>query len=525
MKDLIQQLNLNIRLQPKQAMFWNMVEHGKASWLGYGGSRGGAKSGGLRRILLKRRLDYPGTRCILLRRVWDDVNKNHVQKMWEEFPSLQQYYKSVEKGIFLPNGSVFYFDAAENQTDVERKAYGPEFMDVAIDQAEQFSGGEMAQLKTINRWPGLGLGVCKMLLGFNPGGQGAAFLQRIFYTKKFEGAENPDDYAFLQAFGWDNYEWCRAGMEEEGLTEQDFYSWSSEKRFVYYTTKSQYGKEQNALPPHKRPGQLLGSFKKFEGQYFNNWEPEVHVWPFDDIDFKPNWPRWISVDWGFQHHAAVSWHCQAGEWMENGKRKRLVITYRSMIRQGISEGALAEEICEANDGDKIRNIYGGHDLWAKTSTKGAKEKKMNEVFKRNGLPTMKRARTERIDGWRFIYNALEDCEWIVTDNCTEVVEAIPMAVFNTKANSGMGNEDIIKTDTKEDDMLDCVRYGLWTQYAPKRKGDEQKAHESTAHLTDLTSRAIHYKKVLGDIGKKRSRAITGSLRSCARALRGGRKIA
>lgn len=517
-----------IKLQPKQSMFYTMVEQGRQSWLGYGGSRGGAKSGGLRRILLKRRLDYPRTNCVLLRRVWDDVDKNHLQKMWEDFPSLQQYWKSREKGIFLPNGSIFYFDAAENQADVDRKAYGPEFMDLAIDQAEQFTGGELTQLKTVCRWPGMDVGICKMMLGFNPGGIGGSFLQRVFYTHKFEGLENKDDYAFLQAFGWDNVEWCRAALAHDGLTEADFYAWPPGVRFQYYITRSQYGQEQNALPPHKRPGQLLGSFKKFEGQYFSNWEPgengdHIHVWPIDDIDFKPTWIRWISIDWGFQHHAVATWHCQAGTWTEGGVQKRLIITYRCLVRQGISEGALAEEIAQANDGDKIRNIFGGHDLWRKDNTKGTKERKMNEIFKRYGMPKMKQARIERVNGWRFMYNLLEEGEWIVTDNCTEVIDAMPMAIFDTKANAGMGNEDIRKTNTKEDDVLDCIRYGVYSPYAPKRKSDEDEAYDSTAHLTSMTEKVIHFRKTLSNISKKRGKIMTSSLRSASRSLRGGRR--
>ena len=192
-------LTLNINLQPKQGVYDYMMENSPSSFLGYGGSRGGAKSGCARRVMVRRRLKYPGTSGQIIRRVWDDVLKNHVNKMWEEFPDLYEYYRAGEHVIALPNGSRLFFDAAETPTDVQRKAFGPEFMDIFVDQAEQFSENELTQLKTTCRWPNTPINRCKFGLFFNPGGVGAAYLQRIFSTLDYHGEEKREDYAFLQA--------------------------------------------------------------------------------------------------------------------------------------------------------------------------------------------------------------------------------------------------------------------------------------------------------------------------------------
>lgn len=217
---------LHIRFQPKQAQFDDLLENSPASWLGYGGSRGGAKSGCSRRSMVRRRLECPGTAGQILRRVWDDVEKNHVNKIWEEFPGLFQYYKSTQHVIEIPTVPVsrLFFDSAENAIDVERKAYGPEFMDIFVDQAEQFTERELKQLKTTCRWPDTPEHRCKFGLFFNPGGVGAAFLRRVFHTHEYHENEKPEDFCFLQAYGWDNVEWCRAALRDDGLTENDFYS-------------------------------------------------------------------------------------------------------------------------------------------------------------------------------------------------------------------------------------------------------------------------------------------------------------
>src|SRR5579859_4616356 len=96
-------LQLNFKLQPKQTLLLDLCEKSKASFIGFGGSRGGAKSGGLRRIMLLRRLKYPGTTGLIFRRVYDDLKRNHIDKFFEDFPSLYKYYKQTDKELIIPS--------------------------------------------------------------------------------------------------------------------------------------------------------------------------------------------------------------------------------------------------------------------------------------------------------------------------------------------------------------------------------------------------------------------------------------
>lgn len=495
-------MGIRVSLQPKQGLFDWLMENSPASWLGYGGSRGGAKSGAARRVMVRRRLQYPRTSGQIMRRVWDDVEKNHINKMWEEFPDLQPYYKSGSHCIDMPEqlgGGKIFFDSAENRLDVERKSYGPEFMDIFVDQAEQFTEAELVQIKTTCRWPGMSEHACKVGLFFNPGGVSADFLQRIFSTKDYRGDEKPEDYAFVQAYGWDNSQWCLAALLADGLTEKDFYSWDNDTRFKYFISRAQYGQEMNRLPAHLRAGQLMGDFSKFSGQYFSNWDESEHTINAESIIFQPHWPRWISYDWGFGHHAVTLWHTQAGIRQDDGSIKRLVITYRELVQQGLSERAMAEEMCSKNDGDVIQNIYAGHDLWREES-KGTKEKAMSAVFRSHGLPSMKHAKLDRVDGWRYMHTALDEREWIITKDCPQLIHAIPTAVFDEKKN----NEDILKRATLADDMLDCARYGLFSQYSPAEVSDDVKFKQATSHLTDPTSRNIMLLRLAAERDRKRN---------------------
>jgi hypothetical protein len=432
--------------------------------------------------------------------------------MWDDFPELKPYYRSGEHTLALPNGSKLFFDACENAGDVERKAFGPEFMDIAVDQAEQFEERELKQLKTTCRWPGMPEHKCKFLLGFNPGGRGAGFLQRVFSTKDFHEREIPEDFVFLQAYGWDNVEWCRFPLEDDGLSIEDFYSWDNDKRFQYFITRSQYGQELNRLDATMRPGQLLGDFTRFAGQYFSNWNRAEHVVDLTSIKLQPWWPRWISIDWGYQHHTAVYWHIQVGTKEETGKDRPLTVTYREYLVNHLSERALGEEIVRRNDGERIQNVYGGHDLWEKDTTDKTKEAQISSVLTANGLPSVKKALVDRVNGWRLMHLMLDEGEWLISEDCPEAIRAMPTAIYDEKKD----NEDVLKTKDVQDDIRDCLRYGIYSQFGTSEPPWEVKLNKAISHLTDPTNRAIHALKLASGREREVRNLGVANLRSTAR---------
>ncbi len=49
---------------------------------------------------------------------------------------------------------------------------------------------------------------------------------------------------------------------------------------------------------------FLGLWASGEGLVFDDFEPETHI---VDVTIMPNWPRYLSVDWGFRNPASVIW--------------------------------------------------------------------------------------------------------------------------------------------------------------------------------------------------------------------------
>lgn len=502
-------MNVELVLQPKQEELGRLFYRrglDAATVIGGGGARAGGKSGGLRRIMLDRRMSLPGTPGGIMRRVWDDVKKNHVEKYWLEVPGLRKFYSQTDKAIHLPNKSSIYFLFAENQAEVDRKFWGPEYYDLFVDQAEQFNEHELQILKTANRWPDAPIGDCKLGLFFNPGGIGTEYLRRVFSPKhlKFKGNERASNFSFVHMFGWDNYVWFQHLM-----TPDEFYALPSERRFELFITETSEGRKMDALPPSLRAGHLLGNFDSFAGQYFAGvWDESKLI--LTEIQeerlLQTWWNRWLAHDPGFVHHAAVQWLTSGKVSPQKfkecfgvniSKAENVVVVYRNHTVQETEEAELVRQMVAMTPEAEIKRIkryFLGQDAWEKDSKGHSPKDTIAEEGRRHGLPYPEQPDNNRIGGWRFIYAMMKktidvmdgkcapsrdnddfDEEGggysentpllLISSRCTDVVDAIPMAVRDNK-HPGRA-EDVLKLPTKADDVLDCLRYALKSMLNPR----------------------------------------------------------
>ena len=516
---------LDISLQPKQLELARLMEArgpDVATWIGYGGALGGAKSGAIRRIMLMRRGKYPKTIGVIMRRVLADVKENHIQKYWEEYPELREFYNSTDYEILLPNASRIKFMYAENSMEVDRKFYGPEFFDIFIDQAEQFSEAELRTINTRNRAPGAPDGLCKMGLFFNPGGCGTEFLRRVFHLKQYHGKERASDYAFIQSYGWDNYEWMRGTGE---ISERDYYNLSHDERFQLFIEKSQYGRKLNELPQSIRAGHLLGSFESFAGQYFSGvWDESKCILSVNETQelIQPWWTRWTATDWGFAHNAVHLWFATGKLSPENFERMfggstdwpmDVVVVYRELVVNATAEADFAAMMVDLTPTDERRMIqreFLSPDAWAKRGSANTVAEQMGDVFRRHGLPAPQSADDDRVGGWRLMYNGFrQTCALrgatvdderakqgpllLVSANCPQVISAIPLL---TRDNIHPGRlEDVLKTNTLHDDVGDCLRYGYKSMQNPQTRAPrEVRMQEIFDTYQDPTARAIAFRR-------------------------------
>ncbi len=176
----------------------------------------------------------------------------------------------------------------------------------------------------------------------------------------------------------------------------------------------------------------------------------------EQIDWKPWWPRWISIDWGFEHPSAVYWHTslpagaaapvtplqdalglapgrQEVPLAAGGENHGRVVTYREYVTHRTPPRELAREIIDssiARDGklEKIDAIYLSPDAFARRTDEASIAEQMGDVFVAAGLPRPVPADDDRVGGWMLMYQMLEAGEWILTDNCIELIRTLPNLV-------------------------------------------------------------------------------------------------
>lgn len=498
-------MDLKIRLQPKQSALWDLWNSSDVTRIGFGGARGGAKSGGGRRCMLLRRLTYPGTVGLILRRTYPELYKSHILKLFEEYPIVREWYNEQRKEISVPNGSKLFFGSAEHENDMSAY-YSAEFDDILADEAQEFSQGELERLSGSNRSVS-GRCVPKMVYTFMPGvsesgipPKGLNYLRRVFVKKELLAEERLHRWEFIQAFAWDNIEWARTELAHDCIGESEFYGWSEADRRDYLLTRTTYVGKTLAGITNKslRDAWLYGKWDIFQGQYFPNYSYDLHTVEPATIQLRPWYRRWISTDWGFDHPQATYWHCK----LPDGR----IYTYRELWGREKGETDLGHEIGMLSAGEKINGYVMSWDAFGKLNKKTQKSitAMIGEALPENvSRPVPGDASPgSRISGWRHMSGLFDSGGWIISRECKRLIECLPTLVRDMERNS----EDVLKVDYSEnaigDDPADSVRMGLQYELATAEKPEEERVKEHAATITDPVAKhfyMVHEQKRLAQL--------------------------
>lgn len=258
--------------QPKQDEFLSAQE----KHVGYGGARGGGKSWSIRFKAKLLGLVYPGIRMLLLRQTYQEVIKNHLDALKKDLKDLAKYNKT-DKAFYFNNGSLLQFGYCENDDDADQYQ-GVEYDVIFIDEATQMSESQLKKIaaccRGVNNFPK------HIYYTMNPGGQGHAYIKRIFIDKQYTELEDPAQFRFIQAKVRDN----------QALMQND----------------PDYIKSLQALPPKLRKAWLDGDWDIFEGQFFEDFiNKESHYkdrrWTnvIEPFEVPPSWTIYRSYDHGY----------------------------------------------------------------------------------------------------------------------------------------------------------------------------------------------------------------------------------
>ena len=324
------------------------------------------------------------------------------------------------------------------------------FIDEATQQPEDYWGDIKACLRAPNQYPK------RIYLTCNPGGQGHAWVKRLFIDRRFNENEKPEEYRFIQALVTDNKALMKAQPE--------------------------YLDQLKSLPPKKRKAWLEGDWNIYEGQIFEDFreEPDMvaaeeaglnltaeelkrerrftHV--IEPFEIPKDWTICRSFDWGYNKPFSVGW------WAVdyNGTVYRILELYgcTETPNEGVkwTPAQLFAEVQRIESehrwlkGKKIRGVADPA-IWDAQYGESIAETAMKyQVFFEKGDH-------ERLPGWmqihyRFMFDEHGLPMMYIFSNCRAFIRTIPTLQYDEH------KPEDLDTDG-EDHVADEVRYFLMSR--------------------------------------------------------------
>lgn len=418
---------IRIALTSKQTVFDRRVA--KVENVLFGGAKGGGKSFGLREIMLKRRIQNPGSYGVIFRKTYPALYNNHIMPLLTKFPILRERYSSKHKEICFENGSKLAFRHCQYQKDLELYQ-GQEFHDLAIEEAGEWPESWFWTLKGSNRSGVAGI-TPRCLLTGNPGGVGHKWLKRLFIDRNFRKNEDPENFAFVRSRVYDN----PAVMKND----------------PGYLDRLKANKNPLLVKAY-----LEGSWDIMAGQYFDVLSRDVHM--IDPFQIPDHWERMGMLDYGYNHPSAF--YLMATDTDGNS------YVYWEYVRSRRRPEEMAKDLLEHEDiaMQKIGSVPAGWDCWAKHGGGPSVAEKISEAS--NYKITLHKAKIDRIAGAHQVrdYLAYDDDmqpRVKIFKTCPILFDCLGRMTHDERR-----PEDVLKVDADDgdpwtgDDPYDAFRMGL-----------------------------------------------------------------
>lgn len=418
--------------QAKQAEFLEATTR----YVGFGGARGGGKSWAIRIKATMLGLNFAGIRMLLLRKTYPELKENHILPLMQMLIGMASY-KEVDKAFTFTNGSRLKLGYLSCDADV-LQYQGQEYDVIFLDEATHFTEFMFkmltASLRGANKFPK------RFYITCNPGGIGHNWVKRLFITRDYAPTENSNDYTFIQSKVYDN----------KILMEND----------------PDYVKMLENLPETQRKAWLEGDWEIFDGQYFPEWNYEIHTCaPFE---IPGNWDVYTTMDYGLDmlaHH-----------WIAVDPKNNVYV-----IKELCAKGKIVSEAVDEIKKRETEKIYARiapPDLWNTQTSTG---KSTAILFNEAGL-MLQKANNDRVAGWLSLRELLKIRDILLEDgttvkksrlkvfrNCKNLIESMPALQFDDK-----NPNDAAKEPHEITHSPDSLRYFAISYTYPSREEESCK---------------------------------------------------
>ncbi|MBQ6902499.1 MAG: phage terminase large subunit [Oscillospiraceae bacterium] len=382
----------------------------------FGGAAGGGKSYGQLVDALLFALKYPKSKQLILRRTLPELEKSLIRTALELYPRNIFTYKASKHEGFFKNGSVIDFGYCDSENDVYRYQ-SAEYDIIRFDELTHFT--EQMYVYLISRVRGANSYPKQIKSSTNPGGIGHTWVKARFID-----------------IGAPNVEHLGRIFIPSKVTDNSF----------LMNSDPGYVERLKRLSKKDREALLFGNWDIFDGQYFTEWNRDIHV--LTPFNIPKSWRRYFVMDYGLD--------MLAGYWIAVDMYGRAYV-YREIYESGLIISEAARRIRKMTCED-IYSYIAPPDLWNRRQDTG---KSAAQIFAENGVP-LTSAKNDRVQGW---YNLKE---WLspfpdetgktcaalqIFSNCTNLIRCLPAVCRDSK-----NPNDVASTPHELTHAPDAIRY-------------------------------------------------------------------
>lgn len=379
-------MKLDLSVTKKQKAFIDASE----SEVLFGGAAGGGKSYGQTVDALLFALRYPGSKQLILRRTFSELDKSLIRTSLALYPrEIYSFNQSSHTGRFK-NGSIIDFGYCAAECDVYQYQ-SAEYDVIRFDELTHFTESQYIYL--ISRVRGANTFPKQVKSSTNPGGIGHSWVKARFVDP------SPPGESFTGDDGMDRIFIPSLLDDNRFLTEGD----------------PRYRERLLALPEREKKALLWGDWNIFEGQYFTEFDKKRHI--VSPFSIPKGWRRYRTIDYGLDRLACL-WVATSPEGIS--------YVYREYCESNLTISQAARAILERTlPEEEIYATLAPPDLWHRSQETGRSKA---AIFSEFGLNFTKTS-NDRECGWLAVKELLISPEGgrgiRFFSSCTEIIRCLP----------------------------------------------------------------------------------------------------
>lgn len=446
---------MDIEITEKQEQFINS----EAFETLFGGAAGGGKSYGQLVDALLYSLKYSRSKQIIFRRTFPDLEKSLIRVSLEFYPREVASYNSSKHIWTFKNGSIIDFGYIDSENDVYQYQ-SAEYDIIRFDELTHFT--KYMYTYMISRCRGANPYPKHIKSSTNPGGVGHSWVKERFIDV---GEPNKIHEVIL-----DN------GKKNTVIFIPSFV----QDNMFLLNNDPDYVNRLELLPEKERQALLYGDWDIFDGQFFTEFNRNIHVCtPFE---IPRDWRIYRTRDYGLDMCATY--------WIAMDYQMNIYV-YKELYESDLIVSEAGRKINEMTN-EKIQIDYAPPDLWNRNKDTG---KSTADIFAESEQYLTK-ADNNRVTGWLAVHEWLKpytdeqgqlNSKLKIFSNCVNLIRTLPAVQHDEKNPNDVAVEPHELTHAP-----DALRYfcTMWQSPLVARK-EKPKGTYTPTELEDLGYKNIN----------------------------------